>query len=192
MSRLDRRILPVLLFLATGVLLGSALPELLGMGDGSYAGLSGIYSFRVYENSSSNPLDLFCYVASGRMRTLLLLWMSSFTSVGIIFHLGYAWWVISSGAMLLSLFGLRNGFQGIVLFGCCVLPQWILYAALWKREAVAWMRRNREQPVLTTGRIQKINGKDLQELVGLTVLCLVGCACEAFLGTWTLRLYLQL
>lgn len=188
----ERRILPLLLFPALGLLTGSALPELLRMGNGSYAGLSSLYSFRVYESISVDLPDLFLYVAQTRLWTLLFLWMSSFTSLGLLFHLCYAWWVAASFAMLLSLFVLRSGMQGILLFFCCVFPQWLVYAILWKREAASWIRRERGGQEITGVTVKRIRKKDAAELLGLAALCLFGCACEAFLGTWTLKLYLRL
>ncbi|MCD7746431.1 MAG: hypothetical protein LUI13_14315 [Lachnospiraceae bacterium] len=208
MKRTCLRILPVLLVLALGLLTGSALPRLLHMGTGSYAGLASEYAFRAYENADANGWDLFFYVSLVRLRTLLILWMSSFSTLGMLFHLGYAWWIAASGAMLLSLFGLRDGFQGMALFACSILPQWILYGILWKREADAWMERLRGSfgecsdfgTAFACGGASgrgrraawKIGRKDFSEFVSLVVICLFGCACEAFLGTWTLRLYLRL
>jgi len=107
-----RSMLPVLLFLAFGLLTGTALPGLLQMGTGSYAGLASSYSFRVFENRSVNIWELFLYVGSVRMPVLLVLWMSSFTTLGIFFHLAYAWWLVASGGMLLALFAQSSGFQG--------------------------------------------------------------------------------
>ncbi|MCD8015175.1 MAG: hypothetical protein LUG99_18775 [Lachnospiraceae bacterium] len=207
MKRACLRMIPILLVPALGLLTGSALPKLLDMGSGSYAGLASEYAFQVYKNTETDGWDLFFYVASVRLRTLLLLWMSSFSTLGMLFHLGYAWWIAASGAMLLSLFGRQNGFWGIVLFGCCIFPQWMLYGILWKREVGFWMRRTPAAPGEDSGfeaileperfakahcPIWKLQRRDLTEFGSLALLCLSGCACEAFLGTWTLRLYLQL
>ncbi|MCD8338273.1 MAG: hypothetical protein LUD18_13595 [Lachnospiraceae bacterium] len=187
-----QEILPVLLLLAMGLLTGSALPGLLQMGNGNYAGLASSYSFRVFENLSTDRWEIFCYVVSVRMPVLLILWMSSFTTLGILFHLGYAWWIAASGAMLLALFGQQSGFGGIAQFGCCIFPQWIFYAILWKKEMSIWFRRGRTTPEWFGGSVRKLRRKDVLELVNLAALCLLGCACEAFLGTWMLRLYLRL
>ncbi|MCD7817984.1 MAG: hypothetical protein LUH07_02890 [Lachnospiraceae bacterium] len=188
----ERRILPVFFILALGLLTGCVLPKLLCMGTGTYAGLSSLYSFQVYENISLNLKSLFFYVVSVRLRTLLFLWMSGFTTIGFLFHLGYAWWITASGAMLLSLFGLRSGYQGLLHFCCCLFPQWILYAILWKKETAIWMQRKSGIFGLRDGVVEKIRKRDIAELGNLVLLCLLGCACEAFLGTWTLRFYLQL
>ncbi|MCC8067264.1 MAG: hypothetical protein LIO94_09225 [Clostridiales bacterium] len=192
MNHLDQRIFPVLLFLAFGLLTGCALPELLKM---HTAGLSSMYGFQIFERSNQDGWDLLCYVVSVRLRTLLLLWLSSFTTIGILFHLGYLWWLLASGAMLLSLFGLRNGVQGILLFFCCIFPQWFLYGIVWKKEITVWIRRvQRFRGAAETmpAALWKIRLEDIGELAGMGVTCLAGCACEAFLGTWTLRLFLQL
>ncbi|MCC8100817.1 MAG: hypothetical protein LIP11_00645 [Clostridiales bacterium] len=192
MNRSVREILPVLLFLAFGLLTGSALPGLLQMGSGNYAGLASSYSFRVYESLRVNAWELFGYVLSVRMPVLLILWMSSFTTLGILFHLGYAWWVVASGSMLVALFGQGSGFQGIAQFGCCIFPQWIFYAILWKREMAIWLRRGRGVPEGIGSSVQRLCRMDLMELAHLAAICILGCACEAFLGTWMLRLYLRL
>ncbi|MCD8348757.1 MAG: hypothetical protein LUD16_12635 [Lachnospiraceae bacterium] len=185
-------ILPILLFLAFGLLTGSVLPEILKLGSGNYAGLTSRYSFRIYESLRVNQWELFCYVMSVRMPVLLILWMSSFTTLGIFFHLGYAWWILASGSMLLALFCQRSGFQGVVQFCCCIFPQWFFYGILWKRELTIWLRRGKERPEWAGGSVRKLCRKDFSELVHLAALCFLGCACEAFLGTWMLQLYLQL
>ncbi len=187
-----RNLLPALLFLSSGVLLGCVFPKLFLMDNGTYASLTSRYSFGVYETASRNGRELFLYVLSVRMPVLLVLWMSSFTTVGWLFHLGYGWWLAASGAMLLSLFGLRSGVYGILLFGCCIFPQWILYGIMWKQELTAWLKREHGFRINTGSSVKNIWRKDIAELVRLAVYCLLGCACEAFLGTWTLDLYLRL
>ncbi|MCC8052138.1 MAG: hypothetical protein LIP10_16120 [Clostridiales bacterium] len=187
-----RNILSVLLFLSSGILLGCAFPKLFSMDNGVYASLASRYSFGVYEITSRNGRALFLYIISMRMPVLLFLWMSSFTTAGWLFHLGYAWWLASSGAMLLSLFGLRSGVYGILLFGCCIFPQWILYGLMWKQEMTAWMKREHGFREAAGSNVKNIRRQDIAELFRLMGLCVLGCACEAFLGTWTLDLYLRL
>ncbi|MCD7957634.1 MAG: hypothetical protein LUG93_18185 [Lachnospiraceae bacterium] len=197
MTRLNRTILPVFLFLASALLFGSALPGLLDMGSGRYASLASLYGMQIYENASIDFRSLFFYVASVRMRTLLVLWLSSFTTVGLFFHLGYGWWLMASGAMLLSLFSLRSGFAGILSFAFCLFPQWIFYGILWKREMQSWVHRQGLR-MGGAGFEHKDRGftplwrKDIFEFLYLAAICLCGCACEAFLGTWTLQIYLRL
>ncbi|MCD7715006.1 MAG: hypothetical protein LUI39_00950 [Lachnospiraceae bacterium] len=187
-----RKILSSLLFLSSGVLLGCAFPKLFSMDSGTWASLTSRYSFGVYERISRDCGDIFLNVASVRLPVLLFLWMSSFTSAGWLFHLGYAWWLAASGSMLFALFGLRNGIHGILLFGCCVLPQWMLYGMMWKRETASWLKRELAFGESATPGAKNIRRQDIAELLRLAALCLLGCACEAFLGTWTLDLYLRL
>lgn len=186
------RILSSLLFLSTGVLLGCAFPKLFSMDGGAWASLASRYSLGVYGSISRDCGDIFFYVASVRLPVLLFLWMSSFTTAGRLFHLGYAWWLAASGTMLLSLFGLRDGVHGILLFGCCVFPQWILYGMMWKHETAAWLKREQGFRESADPSAKSIRCQDIAGLFQLAALCLLGCVCEAFLGTWTLDLYLRL
>ncbi|MCD7885249.1 MAG: hypothetical protein LUI87_16340 [Lachnospiraceae bacterium] len=200
MSRLNRTMIPVMLFLASAFLFGSALPGLLDMGSGRYASLASLYGFQIYENSSIEFRNLFFYITSVRLRTLLILWLSSFTAIGLLFHLGYGWWLTASGAMLLSLFGMRDGMEGVLHFGFCIFPQWIFYSILWKKEIVFWLRRQEQwkgQPenrgfYQRKGAFMPVLAANLSEMLSLGAICILGCACEAFLGTWMLQLYLRL
>lgn len=192
MKFFNRTTLLILLFLSTGLLSGCALPELLRMGTGSYAGFSSLYSFREYSTASVNSLDIFPCVASVRLRTLLFLWMSSFTTAGILFHLLYAWWLTASAAMLLSLFALRDGAHGILIFVCCLFPQWFLYGLMWRQEIGVWLQRLHGISGTSDTFVRVIRKNDLAELGRLLLLCVSGCACEAFLGKWTLQVFLQL
>ncbi|MCD7766314.1 MAG: hypothetical protein LUH53_07365 [Lachnospiraceae bacterium] len=187
-----RKILASLLFLSSGILLGCAFPKLFSMDSGTYASLASRYSLGVYERASRDCRDLFFYVVSVRLPVLLFLWMSGFTTAGWFFHLGYAWWLAASGTMLTALFGLRNGVHGILLFGCCVFPQWILYGMMWKQEMGIWLKREPDFREPVVSGVKSIRRQDIAEIFRLVVLCLLGCACEAFLGTWTLDLYLRL
>ncbi|MCC8044548.1 MAG: hypothetical protein LIP12_03490 [Clostridiales bacterium] len=200
MARLSRTMIPVLLFLGSALLFGSALPGLLDMGSGRYASLASLYGFQIYENRSIDFKNLFFYISSIRLRTLLILWLSSFSTIGFLFHLGYGWWLTASGAMLLALFGLRDGFEGILKFAVCLFPQWIFYGILWKKEIIFWLRRQgrwERKPVdreihQSAGAYRFAMAANLSEMMSLAVICLLGCACEAFLGSWTLQLYLEL
>lgn len=78
-----------------------------------------------------------------------------------------------------------------MLFGCCLLPQWILYASMWRRELSVLFRKMRSTGYLTES-VSSIYKAELVELASLVALCLAGCAAEAFLGIWTLRLFGQL
>lgn len=134
MKIISHKYLPALLFVLSGLLAGAALPELMHMGNGSYAGFASLYAVQKFETSRIQYMDVFVYVLSIRVVTLLFLWMSCFTPAGQLFHLLYFWWLAASGGMLLALFALKKGGQGLILFGCSLLPQWILYTAMWKRE----------------------------------------------------------
>lgn len=183
----------VILLLLAGFLAGTALPEFLRMGTGSYAGFLSLYGLQKYKERAVSAVNVLPYIAAGRLRTLLFLWMSSYTAAGLLFHLVYAWWLAASAGMLLSVFMLRNGYEGILLFFCCLFPQWLLYGAMWQREIgflLTQWRRGSFTPVDGRGRISAYR-KDLADLAGMVGLCLLGCSAEAFLGNWTLRIFLQ-
>lgn len=187
------RKLTVTLILLLGFLTGTALPELLRMGSGTYAGFLSIYGFQKYEARALSAVNLLPYIASVRLRTLLFLWMSSYTAAGLLFHLAYAWWLAASAGMLLALFMLRDGYEGILLFFCCLFPQWLLYGAMWQKEAGFLLRQWRRSGSGLTdgGGRMSMYRKDLADLSGMAGLCLLGCGAEAFLGTWTLKIFLK-
>ena len=108
-----------------GILAGVALPEVFRMREGTYAGFFSLYGMKKMQEMEVLPLPIFGYLLSSRLRTLLFLWMSSYTPLGLWLHLFFTGWLGCSGGMLLSLFALRQGVQGIGLFFCCTLPQWI-------------------------------------------------------------------
>lgn len=162
MKRISNKYLPALLFVLSGLLAGAALPELMHMGDGSYAGFASLYAVQKFETSQIQYMDVFMYVLSVRIITLLFLWMSCFTPAGKLFHLLYFWWLAASGGMLLALFALKKGGQGLILFGCSLLPQWILYAAMWKRE-LGFLIGSQELMNSSEGLHQKIYQKEKKE-----------------------------
>ncbi len=182
----------VLFILLLGFLAGIAAPELFRMGTGDYAGLASRYGFQTYENSGVSARDILPYILSIRLKTLLFLWMSSFTAVGLWFHLAYALWLAASAGLLISLFALRDGYDGVVLFACCILPQWILYAAMWKREGNLLSGRIRQRLRGNTGGVGAPLHMELLELARMAGLCVLGCAVEAYLGRWTLKLFLKM
>ena len=108
-----------------GTLAGVALPEVFRMREGTYAGFFSLYGMEKMQEMEVLLWPIFGYLLSSRLRTLLFLWMSSYTPLGLWMHLFFAGWLGCSGGMLLSLFALRQGVQGIGLFFCCTLPQWI-------------------------------------------------------------------
>ena len=183
----------VILLLLSGFLAGTALPELLRMGTGTYAGFLSLYGFQKYEERAVSAVNVLPYIAAGRLRTLLFLWMSSYTAAGLLFHLAYAWWLAASAGMLLSVFMLRDGYEGILLFFCCLFPQWLLYGTMWQKEIgflLTQWRRGGFALTDSRGRMSTYR-KDLADLAGMVGLCLLGCGAEAFLGTWTLKIFLK-
>jgi hypothetical protein len=202
----------VLLF---GFFFGTALPWLLHMGTGSYASLASAYSLQSYQEHTVTPQTLLPYLLSCRLRPFLFLWMSSFTAAGLLFHLAYGWYLAASAGLLLSLFVLRAGGEGLLWFACCIFPQWILYGAVGKQEAdfLLHCRRRRsviQVPVqkLMDGEVPELTGyelaagetvgervrfreSDLWKLGRMVGLCMVGCFLEAYLGTWTIKIFLK-
>lgn len=182
MNQKKRKLLAVILVLAAGFAAGAAAPEIFRMGTGSYAGFFSLYSFGKFEVTEVSPLALLPSILSVRLKTLLFLWMSSYTAAGLLFHLTYGGWLAASAGMLLALFALRDGTYGLVLFACCLFPQWIVYGEVCRREMHFLFSR----PVTAASR------RDLAALAQMIGLAVLGCACEAFLGTWTLKIFLQL
>lgn len=191
MERVRRPIAFLTLTALGGFLAGSAVPELFRMGTGDYVSLLGVYSLQKYENTAVDAVRLLPYIVSVRIPVLLFLWMSCYTTAGFLFHLGYVWWLGASSGMLLAVFMLKEGFDGILLFGCCLLPQWILYGTMWRLELGVLLRKMKGSGYLSGG-VTSIYRSELGELASIIALCLAGCAAEAFLGIWTLRLYQQL
>lgn len=178
--------------LLTGFLAGTAAPDLFRMGTGDYAGLVSRYGFQKYQGSTIPEGNVLPYILSVRLKTLLFLWMSSFTAAGLLFHLAYVWWLAASAGLLVSLFVLRDGYDGFILFACCLLPQWILYAAMWKYEGAILLRRMRRQSGVEPGSTGKLYRSELLELGKMAGLCIMGCIMEAFLGRWTLKIFLKI
>ncbi|MDO4323840.1 MAG: hypothetical protein Q4C61_15090 [Lachnospiraceae bacterium] len=176
----------------SGFLAGTLIPELFRMGTGAYAGLLSLYSLEKYKSIAVSSEKIFPYIVSVRLKTLLFLWMSCYTSAGLLFHLGYAWWLASSAGLILSLFVLRDGYSGVLLFFCCIFPQWILYASMWKQELLFLARRNYRGLQLQQGLAVSSRRDEIAGLARMTALCVVGCAVEAFFGIWTLKIFLQL
>lgn len=182
------------LLLLSGFLAGSALPELLHMGTGTYAGFFSLYGLQKYQAAQADIGRVFSYVLTARLRPLLFLWMSSFTTAGLLFHAFYFWWLAAASGMLLALFVLRSGMNGMLLFGCCLFPQWILYAAMWREEAEFLIRKQKNSPqmqicAVPAGHLWRT---DLWMLARLAGYCLMGALTETFLGNWTMKIFLEL
>ena len=100
-----------------GLLAGVAAPKLFRMGDGSYAGFFSLYSFGKFAQLPDLDFtQLFWYLLVKRLRLICFLWMSSYTPFGFFAHLLLLFWIFFAGGMLLSLFLLREGTNGILLF----------------------------------------------------------------------------
>ena len=191
-----------------GLLAGVAAPKLFHMGDGSYAGFFSLYSFGKFEQlPDSDFTQLFWYLLVKRLRLICFLWMSSYTPFGFFTHLLLLFWIFFAGGMLLSLFLLREGTNGILLFLCCLLPQWILYALAFRGELRLYfstygMERKWDYGVIS-GREgepraespteydreklesdfeKTLSGWMRRELLSMLMLCTVGCGMEAFIG----------
>ena len=110
-----------------GLFAGILLPELLHMGVGSYTSLISIYGLQEFGTGNFDFLSLFPYIAGIRLQLILFLWMSCYTPMGLLFHMIYLFWLGMSAGLLLSVFALRHGYEGFILFLCCMFPQWLLY-----------------------------------------------------------------
>lgn len=203
-----------------GLLAGVAAPELFHMGDGTYAGFFSLYSFGKFEQlPDTGFVRLFWYLAMRRLRLFLFLWMSSYTPVGFGLHLLWLFWMFFAGGMLLALFLLREGTNGILLFLCCLLPQWILYALAFRAELRLYVTRHSvcrgwncgmpygqarenenqaefvteyDREALESDQKEKFPGRVMGELVSMLMLCLTGCGMEAFIGLRLLQVFLGL
>lgn len=187
-----RRQILILLILLIGFFVGSALPQLLYMGTGTYAGFFSLYSFQKYQETAVNSWNIFPYILNARLQPLLFLWMSSFTTAGVFFHVLYAGWLAVAAGMLLALFTLREGYEGLLFFGCCLFPQWILYIAMWKREARFLIEQQKRRFQGIGMAIGRLHQSDMLELAKIMAYAVLGSAMEAFLGTWTLKIFLQI
>ncbi|MCI8318214.1 MAG: hypothetical protein HFG96_06780 [Lachnospiraceae bacterium] len=192
MKKMQHKMAAAVLIVLSGFFAGTFLPEVFRMGKGTYAGLLSLYSLGKYENAVFLPEKIFPYILKIRLQTLLFLWMSCYTSAGVLFHLGYAWWLAASAGLLLSLFVLREGGAGILLFFCCVFPQWILYAAMWKQELAFLLRLRGRNSVATAVQAAALQRGQLSSLTKLVVFCVAGCVVETFLGNWTLKIFLEI
>ncbi len=176
---------------AAGLFLGILLPELGRAGGGSYAGLVSVYGLREFERKSLDVLSLFPYVAGVRLRTILFLWMSSYTPPGLFLHMAYLFWLCFLAGILLAVFVLRQGYGGIFLFLCCLLPQWLLYLSVFARELrFLWRKRQLssggdQAAVRTAGR------EDWKELAGMLLFMTAGALVEAGAGLKVFQIFLQ-
>lgn len=180
------------ILLLSGFLAGSALPELLHMGTGTYAGFFSLYGLQKYQEIQTGLGSVLWYVLMARLRSLLFLWLSSFTTAGMLFHALYFWWLSAAAGVLLALFVLRSGLTGLLLFGCCLFPQWILYTAMWREEIsflILQRKKDTQGYIIPAGSLSRGN---LWTLARLTGYCILGALTETFLGNWTMKIFLRL
>ncbi len=176
---------------AAGFFLGILIPELIHMGGGSYAGLVSVYGLREFETERLDILSLLPYVAGVRLRTILFLWMSCYTPPGLFLHMAYLFWICLLSGILLSVFVLRQGYMGFLLFLCCLLPQWMLYLSAFARE-LRFLRKKRQ---LSYGSgppsVRPMRLADWKELAGMLLLMAAGSAVEAGVGLKVFQIFLQ-
>lgn len=175
-----------------GILTGVTLPELFRMREGTYAGFFSLYGMKKIQESEIMLWPIFGYLLSSRMRTLLFLWMSSYTPVGLWLHLIFAAWLGCSGGMLVSLFALRQGVQGIGLFFCCTLPQWIFYGLQWKKELQLFLTHNLLREIVTADGFPYPGRRARIDWIAMVLYCVSGCAAETFLGLWSVKIFLKI
>lgn len=163
------------------------------MGSGDYIGLFSLYSLKKFRYREINSRRILMYILPVRFRALLFLWMSSYTWAGVILHLIYGCWICLSAGLLLALAVLRQGNSGIVMFGGCLLPQWLFYAEMWKTELHELQRLMFRGKILTEtegGRERwKIPAFNLAKMI---ILCVCGCVTEAYAGMWSIKFFLKL
>ncbi len=161
------------------------------MGTGSYAGLVSIYGLKEFETKKLDVLSLFPFVSAVRLRTVLFLWMSCYTPFGFFAHTAYLLWVSLSAGILLSVFVLRQGYAGVLLFFCCLFPQWLFYLSAFLREL-----RFLEKKVRPEGNAAPLFGRsmrrdDLKELICMLLMTAAGAAAEVCAGLKVFQIFLQ-
>ena len=174
MKKIDFSILTFILISLACFTGGMLLPELIKMNTGSYAGFFSLYCFAKFQQSDVMIKDVFLYILSVRMKWFLFLWMSCFTGMGFYIHSVLYAWVFCSFGMLLRLFLIRKGLEGGILFLCCLVPQWILYAIAGRKELSFCLHRFKGEEGKRKDRY----------LLFLNLLGIIigGCVCETYLG----------
>ena len=175
-----------------GILAGVALPEVFRMREGTYAGFFSLYGMKKMQEMEVLLLPIFGYLLSSRLRTLLFLWMSSYTPLGLWLHLFFTGWLGCSGGMLLSLFALKQGVQGIGLFFCCTLPQWIFYGLQWKKELQLFLSHTLPREDFSAGVFPYPSRRAKIDWIAMVLYCISGCAAETVLGLWSVKIFLKI
>lgn len=180
----------ILLTLA-GFFLGILIPELLYMGSGSYTGLMSLYGIGQFEQKTLEPEVLFPYIVSSRLQIFIFLWMSCYTPLGLLTHTGLVLWLGLSAGMLISVFVLRHGYEGILLFLCCILPQWIPYGTVIGREIVFLEHKIHKKRFAGEGTAGNAVYYELREMAVMTAICLLGCVLETVFGLKAFQVFLR-
>lgn len=175
-----------------GMLAGVALPELFRMREGTYAGFFSLYGMKKMQEAEIALWPIFGYLLGCRLRRLLFLWMSSYTPAGLWVHLLFSAWLGCSGGMLLSLFALRQGAQGIGLFFCCTLPQWIFYGLQWKKELQLFLAHNLPREAAALEVLPYARRRERIDWIAMVLYCVSGCAAETFLSLWSVKIFLNI
>ena len=91
--------------------------------------------------------------------------------------------------MLLSLFALRQGVQGIGLFFCCTLPQWIFYTAA----LLFYANSKKRQSRIVGWNSWQDRTRQLAEAGLVTGCVLLGTFVESFVNpavfAWVLKIF---
>ena len=176
---------------AAGFFLGILIPELIRTGGGSYAGLVSMYGLREFGMKRLDILSLLPYVAGVRLRTILFLWMSCYTPPGLFLHMAYLFWISLLSGILLSVFVLRQGYMGFLLFLCCLLPQWLLYLSALARELKFLGKKRRLLHRADSLPVRTMRLADWKELTGMLLLMAAGSVVEAGIGLKVFQIFLQ-
>lgn len=114
----------------TGFVIGVLLINFWDKAENVEEGLVSLYTLERLKYFEIDNGKLFWYVLEERLKVLFLLALLSTTILGIATVYCYmAWLGLSLGALLATM-TLRFGMKGILLFGACAFPQYVLYIPL--------------------------------------------------------------
>ena len=187
------RRLPVLITAAAaaGFFAGILLPELIRMGGGSYAGLISLYGLGEFREKRLDLPARFPYVAGVRLRAFLFLRISCYAPFGLFVHMAYLFWICLSAGILLSVFVLRQGGSGVLLFLCCMFPQWLFYLSALAREIKFLEEKRRMSYGACQPDSPKLKKEDRKNLAGMLFLAAAGTAAEVCVGLRVFQIFLQ-
>ena len=182
----------LLAMLVFGAVVGIMFPELFRMCEGTYAGAFGFYGRKKLQEMSPDLWSILGYLLVCRLRLLLFLWMSCYTPAGLWLHLLFSMWLGCSGGMLLALFALRQGIQGVGLFFCCMVPQWIFYVLQWKKELQIFLAHYLPGETYTGNIVLPYpRRKERMAWITMVLYCISGCAAETFVGLWSIKIFMK-